>query len=307
MPSAFQRLRWRLALPMGVLVGVAGCGDSTGPACTEVSTIVVSPTPATRTGVGATLQFAAVASGPGGCTLASQPTFTWASSDDAIATVSAAGLATAEDRGTVQISATVDAVSGSAAFTVLGILHWEDSNAATSTVPGALTQLGLAATDATSATDFVTLLQEGGWGLVIFGEQGDFAYSGNVQTELSAYVTGGGKLVAATWVETPLAPFLEATSTGTNYASLTTDAHAIFAGFGASVGITNPGYGTYAQRYTPTGTAECIGSTDAGDCAAILGHSGRTLLLGPLFDTYTTQTEGETLVAQSIEFVIDEP
>jgi hypothetical protein len=37
-----------------------------------------------------------------------------------------------------------------------------------------------------------------------------------------------------------------------------------------------------------------------------VGNVGATLLPGPLFDAYDDPTEGETLVAQSITFILDE-
>jgi hypothetical protein len=187
------------------------------------------------------------------------------------------------------------------------VLHWTDQNLGTSAVPGAIVLAGVTATEAADATDFVSLLQQGGWDLVIFGEQNTNTFSGAVQTELSAYVTGGGKLLATTWLSSPLAGFLEAMVTGVNYMQVLTDGHPIFAGLPATIMLTDPGWGVHAQAYLPTGAAECIGSTSIGDCAAILGHGGHTLLLGPLFDTYATLAEGERLVAQSMLFLIYQP
>ncbi|UCC49261.1 MAG: Ig domain-containing protein [Gemmatimonadota bacterium] len=284
--------------------GPSGSADLT--VAQQTATITVSPDPATLIGIGGTLQFNAEAFDANGFTLGTQPTVTWASGDDAVATVDAVGLATAQAKGAVQIWATADLVSGNSDLTVLGILHWSDFNVGTSAVPGALTLVGVTATDAVGDFDFVTLLQQGGWGLVVFGEQGGYPFSGAVQTELTTYVTGGGELLGTTWLTSPFAAFMEATATGFNYGALIPDGHPIFAGFAGPIALSNPGWGVYAVRYQPAGAGVCIGSTDAGDCAAILGNGGSTLLLGPLFDTYATLAEGEQLVAQSMQFLIDQ-
>ncbi|UCG88471.1 MAG: hypothetical protein JSW71_07990, partial [Gemmatimonadota bacterium] len=152
----------------------------------------------------------------------------------------------------------------------VAILHWTDVILGTSAVPGALDRLGMTATDAADAADFVSLLQGGGWDVVIFGEHNTAGgiFQGAVRTELEAYVAGGGKLLAATW-RLELSGFLEATVFGTNPTHLVTDGHPIFAGLPASIVLANPGWGVFAQAYQPTGAAQCIGSTSIGDCAAI--------------------------------------
>lgn len=271
-----------------------------------VSTVEVTPGTETLTGVGATQTFAAEALDANGNPLATQPSFSWSSTDDAVATVNSSGLAVAQARGSVQISASADGQSGAADLTVEGILHWTDGNQGTSAVPGALDSLGVSATTASDSSDFVSLLQEGGWGLVVFGEQLNAVYAGSVQTELESYVNDdGGKLLATTWQDAPLATFLQATRTDTNYSDLITDDHQIFDGLPSSISVIDPGWGTYAGAYTADSDAECLGSTSVGDCGAILGHGNRTLLVGPLFDTYSNLAEGETLLAQAMEFLID--
>jgi hypothetical protein len=99
---------------------------------------------------------------------------------------------------------------------------------------------------------------------------------------------------------------MEASSSATNIASISTDAHAIFNGLGATVNLVNPGWGIYSQQWDATGTAQCVGSMGTG-CAAVLGNSGSTLLIGPLFDTFATLSEGELLIQNSINFLLNTP
>lgn len=287
----------------------ASAGDASGSADVTVeqvlSSIAVTPGPVTITGVDATQQFEAEARDTNDNALATQPSFTWSSSNTSVATVDGSGEATSVARGSSEISAEAESLAGTVDLTVEGILHWSDANQGTNVVPGALDSLGVAATTAADGTEFANLLQEGGWGLVVFGEQDGQTYDGSVQSELETYVMDGGKLLAVTWVDGDLLSLLEATRTDTNYSDLETGSHEIFDGLPSSVALADPGWSTFAVAYTADGEAQCLGSTSVGDCGGILGNGDRTLLLGPLFDTYSTVTEGETLVAQSMEFLID--
>ena len=83
-----------------------------------VASVVVTPSTASLVSVGETVQLSPSALDAGG-TVVSGKSFTWSSSDETIATVSVSGLVTAVADGAVTISATTDAVSGSAAVTVV--------------------------------------------------------------------------------------------------------------------------------------------------------------------------------------------
>jgi hypothetical protein len=183
------------------------------------------------------------------------------------------------------------------------ILYYSDQDQGTSAVPGALAHLGLTATTATSTAQFGTLLGGGSWDLVIFGEHNWSTTASDVMTQLTGYMSGGGRLLAASWVSTPLVPFMEAVSMQTNQSPIYADAHPIFAGLGPTIGLYDPGWGIWSQSYSPTGAAQCLG-TLGSYCAGILGHGGRSLLLGPLFDTYADLAQGERLVAQSTQFLL---
>ncbi|MDD4414491.1 MAG: Ig-like domain-containing protein [Oscillospiraceae bacterium] len=83
-----------------------------------LTSITVSPA-SVAVLAGATQQFTAVAKDQNGVALVTQPTFTWTSSNNAIATIDAAGLATGVVAGgPVVITATSGAVSGTASLTV---------------------------------------------------------------------------------------------------------------------------------------------------------------------------------------------
>lgn len=189
----------------------------------------------------------------------------------------------------------------------VSILHFEDATSGTSAVPGALASLGL--TGSTTFTNdtatFNSLLSAGSYDLVIFGEQNSSPYT-DVSATLSGYLAGGGSILGATWQDdSGLSGLLGAASrTGTNDASLETDGHAIFAGLGPIISLSNPGWGVWSSGWAAGAGNTGIGSL-AGGAAAILGNDGDTLLLGPLFDAYSPLDDGERLLANSIAFLLD--
>lgn len=94
--------------------GTPPCSDDGGVAG-PVTTVTVAPTPATIT-VGTTQQFTATATDASGNPVSAS--FTWSSSDPAVATVSTTGLATGVTAGSTTITAMASGVDGTASLTV---------------------------------------------------------------------------------------------------------------------------------------------------------------------------------------------
>ena len=101
------------------LAWAAGCGDGATepPEPPRPTTLTVTPTTAELTALGATEQLTAEVHDQNGNVMAGAE-FSWASSDDAVATVDGSGLVTAADNGTATVTATAGSASGTAAVTV---------------------------------------------------------------------------------------------------------------------------------------------------------------------------------------------
>jgi uncharacterized protein YjdB len=83
----------------------------------EVAAVTVTPATVHLTTLQVTVQLTAGADDANGHAVAGK-TFTWESSDESVATVSSAGLVTAEANGTATITATTDGVGGDAEVTI---------------------------------------------------------------------------------------------------------------------------------------------------------------------------------------------
>ncbi len=182
------------------------------------------------------------------------------------------------------------------------ILWFEDQTLGTSAVGGAIALTGNTSTFTSDSGTFNTLLAGGGWDLVIYGEQGFSSFDESADA-LTSYVAGGGKLIGATWVDGGLEALLQGVATGsTNSSPITTSAHPIFAGLGGSIGLTNPGWAAFNIVRTPVDGATGLGAIDDG-FGVILGNGGRTLLNGPLFDSFSSLSQGEQFIANQINFL----
>ena len=105
-----------------VLFGACGDGGTSPPGnggttTPVVSSVVISASEVTLTSLGDTVTLTAQASDASGNPVSGK-TFTWASSNAEVATVSTTGLVTAVANGSVTITATTDAVNGTATVTV---------------------------------------------------------------------------------------------------------------------------------------------------------------------------------------------
>jgi hypothetical protein len=183
------------------------------------------------------------------------------------------------------------------------ILVMEDNSTyGTSAVAGAVALTPHTATYTTTGAAFSSALSQGGWDLVIFAEELNSQWAA-ASTSLTSYVNGGGKVIGCTWQTTGFAALLQGTRVGTNATPLTTTSHAIFANCGATIGLTNPGFGTWSVTYSPTGSATGLGTLGTAS-GVILGNNGNTLLNGPLCNTYATLSQGQQFLANEINFLI---
>lgn len=194
----------------------------------------------------------------------------------------------------------------------VNVLSWVDFNVGTSVIPGAVSDLGPAysLTQAPDQGTFNSLLAGGGWNVVIFGEQNNSIYPGSASA-LTAYVGGGGKLIAATWLTG--SGLLTLTQAGLvssqDDSTITTDADRIFNSpyaLGSTILLNNPGWGVFSQSYDASGGGVGIGALGSG-YAVMRGNSGNTLLNAPLFDSYGNQTQGEQFVANEIYSLVNVP
>ena len=113
MPSMTKTLLLTAALLMGI-----ACNDSTSPpAPAAIASVTVAPSPSTLL-VGSTAQLTATTKDSAGNVLTGRAV-TWASSNTAVATVSAAGLVTAVAVGSATITATAEGKNGTVAVTVI--------------------------------------------------------------------------------------------------------------------------------------------------------------------------------------------
>lgn len=188
------------------------------------------------------------------------------------------------------------------------ILVFEDYLVGTSAIPGALTLSGQCTsgvcTTTTDESSFLSALSGGSWDLVVFAEQSSSNYDSSVSA-LASYLATGGKVIAQTWAtDDGLYALMEASYASDNGSTITTTGDAVFSGLGSTIGLTNPGWGTYAVGWTPTGSAVGLGTLDSGGYAIILGNSGNTFLNAPLTDTYAPLSDGERLLANEIGILV---
>ncbi len=97
------------------MLSVVACGDTTEPE--SVASVVVTPSTATLVSLGETVQLTASARDASGNAISGK-TFTWASSDQNIASVNGSGLVTAVANGSVTITVTTEGVNGTATVVV---------------------------------------------------------------------------------------------------------------------------------------------------------------------------------------------
>jgi glucose/arabinose dehydrogenase len=115
-PSAAARARWACYAVSCLLSGCGGGEDLQGNDPPAVADVAVEA-PSTAIAVGESVQLEAVARDESGNPLEDR-TVEWGSASQAVATVTAAGLVTGRGAGEVEITATVEGVTGRIAITV---------------------------------------------------------------------------------------------------------------------------------------------------------------------------------------------
>jgi hypothetical protein len=191
----------------------------------------------------------------------------------------------------------------------VNILYFEDQSLGTSAVGGALALLGLTGSTTTAAdtTNFNTLLTSNAYDLVIFGEQNSATVFTDVSVALTAYVSGGGRVLGTTWLDQGFGALMGAAGVvETNETTNNTDGSPIFAGLGPTIELIDPGWGIFSSSWDPDSGNTGFGTLGTGS-AVVQGNGGRTLLYGPLFDTYGDLPEGERFIANGIGLLLDEP
>jgi len=146
----FQLVAFRGTLNVDAVFGALSNSVNKTTLRKAVASVAVNPTTASLA-AGATRQFTATVKDNRGNTLTGR-TITWSSSKTTVATVSSGGLATAKAAGTATITATSETVKGTAVLTVTG---------AAVTNPGAVTDLAVSGTTASSATLSFTEVSNG--------------------------------------------------------------------------------------------------------------------------------------------------
>lgn len=190
------------------------------------------------------------------------------------------------------------------------VLWFVDSSNDGSTAAG-MSALGTALpsatiTGASSVSDFFIQLAGGSWDLAVLGEQGNFIVGSGDATVMANYLAGGGRVLGMTWTPDPFAGVMDAAFVDSNGDTITDNGSPYYASIWGSSPITihNSGWGVFSQSYSALDGAACVGSLGAG-CAAVLGNGNRSLLLGPLDDSYDGSF-GADLVLNSSLFLLDQ-
>ena len=175
----------------------------------QAATITVAPSVDTIV-AGSSLTLTATATDAGGTVIAS-PSFTWSSSDAAVAAVSAAGVVQAQKAGSATITAAADGASGTASILVFnGNLNVANDTTLSGTMEADSVTIATGTT-VTLADDFV-LTASGP--VRIAGNVAGTCRAMNIQTTDSLVVTGNVSLACAAPTTDSLTGRLTLTATG---------------------------------------------------------------------------------------------
>lgn len=186
------------------------------------------------------------------------------------------------------------------------VLYYVDYSVGQDSFGLALSSLGISPTYTNDPYSFATLLQQGGWDLVIALQQNS-DYSSIFGADLTNWVAGGGKAIYTEWTYwSGLSSVFGAVDTGsTNAGSITLGSSAIWSGLGGTVWLSNPGWGIYSVGLAATGGATVDGTYDSGDGAVVIGNGQRTLINGTLADSYADPNQGIQIAMNEINFLLE--
>lgn len=160
-------------------------------------------------------------------------------------------------------------------------------------VVSTLTSLGYTVTFAASWSNFNTLLA-GGTDLAVAFAQNHSATSGGLSySTVQNYISGGGKMIFATWTTSDLAfaNLFDANFTGNyNMTTICSEYFSIYRNLSSSCfTISNPGWGIFSIGLEPINDGIVAATFQNGDAAIVIGNYGNTIMLGYLSDTPTVK------------------
>lgn len=199
-----------------------------------------------------------------------------------------------------KITLVPQAVSGA------NVLYYVDYSVGQDSFGLALSSLGISPTYTNDPYSFATLLQQGGWDLVIALQQAN-DYTSIFGADLSNWVAGGGKAIYTEWTYwSGLSNAFGAVDTGnTNAVSITPGSSAIWSGLSGTVGLSNPGWGIYSVGLMATGSGAVDGTYNTGEGAVVIGNGQRTVINGTLADSYVDPNQGIQIAMNEINFLLE--
>lgn len=156
-------------------------------------------------------------------------------------------------------------------------------------VVSTLTSEGYTVTLATSWSNFNTLLAGGTDLAVAFAQNYPVTSGGLDYATVENYISGGGKMIFATWAteDIAFANLFEADFTGNNnMTQICSDYLSIKRNINNNCfSLSNPGWNTFSKGLSPIGNGTVAATFENGDAAIVIGNNGNTIILGYLSDT----------------------
>jgi uncharacterized protein YjdB len=259
-------------------------------------------------------------------------TFTWSSSNPAVATVDGDGMVTAQGGGTTEIVASTGDLSGAAAIVVVAeevifgknVLYFSDYAVGHDAVLTGLLDLAQAGwINLAVATSRDDLLGQMGSepDILIYFNQNTWLRSAD-EAALVEWVEAGKRLIFSDWTRNHTVFSAMETGRGsrTNETSMTFSDTRLIDGVQQPMPLSNPGWGIYSTGLNPIGAAVSVCTFPSGESCLVYGNGGRTITVGFLNDTVTEQdgrnftrnllrivVQGDFRVAETVESALSWP